>query len=100
LRELHPATLLPNGQVRVAGGAQFGEVLASAELYPPAPGRWTATDKMNTEREFHTATLLPNGRVLVAGGFSNDVHASAELYDPATELWTATGQMTTAREGH
>src|SRR6266513_4018883 len=41
-RTLHTATLLPNGKVLVAGGNN-GSALASAELYDPATGTWTAT---------------------------------------------------------
>jgi hypothetical protein len=91
----HTATLLPNGQVIVAGGVG----LASAELYNPAAGTWIATaNNMGTERVFHTATLLPNGKVLVAGG--DAVGNSAELYDPATDNWVPATNMTTARSSH
>ena len=93
-------TILPCGQVLVAGG-YGGAYLASAELYDPATGLWTATDSMATKRYRHTATLLPNGQVLVAGGFGNSGYlTSAELYDPATGLWTATGRLATARSFH
>ena len=94
-RLLHTATLLPNGQVLVAGG----ESLASAELYDPPTGMWTAADSMANARFDHTATLLPNGQVLVAGGGFSGL-ASAELYDPATGVWTATGSMAIARVSH
>ena len=88
-RWYHTATLLPNGQVLVAGGNDiFNNKLSSAELYDPASGLWTATGRMTTERIDHTATLLPNGQVLVAGGYNSRAYlSSAELYDPATGLW-------------
>ena len=58
-RVLRHATLLRDGRVLVAGGA---------ELYDPASGTWTATGKRNDERHGHAAVLLPDGKVLVAGG--------------------------------
>ena len=50
-RAYHTATLLPNGQVLVAGGYNGSCLLASAELYDPATGTWTATGSMATARE-------------------------------------------------
>ncbi len=82
-RELHTATLLPNGKVLVAGGfSSSGAPLASAELYDPSLGTWTTTGSLSVARAGHTATLLPNGQVLVAGGQSSTgiSTASAELY--------------------
>ena len=102
-RTFHTATLLPDGEVLVAGGEDSNSNrLANAELYDPTTGTWTATGSLNTARSGHTATLLPDGKVLVAGGFeseSDNFLASAELYDPATGSWTATGSLNTARAG-
>jgi hypothetical protein len=50
--------LLRNGKVLVAGGLDGYTVLASAELYDPASGSWTATDSLGNERYQQTATLL------------------------------------------
>jgi N-acetylneuraminic acid mutarotase len=115
------ATLLPDGKVLVAGGvADNTEVveLASAELYDPGTGTWSATGSMRSPRARHTATLLANGKVLVAGGFCaplgpgggatkgcpavepNGAMAVAELYDPRTGKWSPTGSMTTERSQH
>jgi N-acetylneuraminic acid mutarotase len=92
-RVSHTATLLPDGKVLVAGGftgssqaAQTVEI-ATAELYDPASGTWTATANMTIPRAWHTATLLQDDDVLVAGGASGgisntNVVASAEIYYP------------------
>ena len=102
-RARHTATLLPDGKVLVVGGnlsIRPFSYLASAELYDPASGTWTATGSLATGREYHTATLLPNGMVLVAGGFNGSELASAELYDPASGTWTATESLPTVRRIH
>lgn len=82
-REYHTATLLPNGQVLVAGG-DTGAALASSELYNPATGTWLLTNTLNTARTDAAATLLPNGKVLLAGGSPGGLGPSltnAELFD-------------------
>jgi hypothetical protein len=104
-RHGHTGTLLPNGEVLVAGGSSSGlssVALASAELYDPASGTWKATGGMNEARTGYTASLLRDGKMLVVGGLSGglDALASAELYDPTSGTWTATGGMNEARNDH
>ena len=70
-RHVHTTTLLPNGQVIVAGGGNSSGALAITEVYYYAIGTWTNTGSLNTARFSHTATLLPDGKVLVAGGATN-----------------------------
>jgi N-acetylneuraminic acid mutarotase len=103
----HTATLLPDGRVLVAGGYSEGgssNSTASAEVYDPSSGSWTAVGKMGTLRiGGWTATLLPNGEVLLVGGLRSGgtgVLASAELYDPGTATWTATASLGLSRAGH
>lgn len=112
-RESASATLLPDGEVLVAGGLYgcddgFCTDNASAELYDPSTGKWTRTARMLQAREQHTATLLKNGDVLVAGGldyggsYGNSTYrrlSTAELYDPSSATWTAAPSMSVARLG-
>jgi hypothetical protein len=107
----HAATLLSDGTVLVVAGAAIftdGDVsgpdpLASAEVYDPGSGSWTATASMIEARLGHTATLLADGEVLVTGGeggFGSGDPASAEVYNPGNRSWTVTGSMHAARAYH
>jgi hypothetical protein len=105
VRFSHTATLLTNGNVLVAGGntgAPFTGQLASAEIYNPATGTFSATGSMASPVENHSATLLADGDVLVAGGDSYNFATlpNAETYNPATGTFSPTGSMATARSTH
>ena len=99
----HTATLLPNGMVLVAGGVNATLRFASAELYDPASGTWTATGSLNTARIWPHGDLAAQRHGAGCRGIGLALRcflASAELYDPASGTWTATGSLNTARVNH
>lgn len=121
-RQGHAATLLLNGKVLIIGGVSgtsedgFGVPAASAELYDPSTGAFTATSIMmngiydpssvasttgdGVTRQYPgtgaTAFLLPDGRVFLGGTLLRDGrvffagYPTAELYDPVTNTFAAT----------
>jgi Galactose oxidase, central domain len=87
-RALHGATLLPNGQVLVAGGSN---ATTNAELYDPSKGTWTTTGSLPN---FHLVALalLQDGRALAVDE-SDSSFTPGQLYDSSTRQWTPTTQM-------
>jgi hypothetical protein len=98
----HTATLLPTGNVLVAGGGTFrtASPTASTFLYDPSNNTWSSAGDMAHSRKGHTATLLPNSQVLAAGGTSFRLNSSAELYDPFRGTWSQAGRLAKARVYH
>ncbi len=99
------ATLLPSGEVLVAGGSEGlpSRASSAAELYDPRTGQWRRTMSLHTARAYAVSALLPDGRVLIAGGATADKNynttlASAELYDERAGRWTTTGSLYQARQ--
>jgi len=101
-REQNATTLLPDGTVLFTGGHGGVPVpgggfdnLASAEIYNPLTGAFSAGGAMLTGRDILGATLLNNGQVLITGGNQyypccaggrdpqHPVVQVAELYRPA-----------------
>ncbi|WP_295435270.1 kelch repeat-containing protein [uncultured Thiodictyon sp.] len=118
-REFHSSTLLPDGRVLVAGGVGQNSLflsIASAEIYDPATGQWTAVPAMATPRstscngymEPFLATL-PNGKVMAAAGYrtiapsgclnghTRSLSALAEVFDVASLTWAPAAPLSTPR---
>jgi len=95
-----------SGKVLVVGGlgGTAGTTsLATAELFDPTAGTWTAAAALPSARHEGTTTLLASGQVLVAGGLSGTtVLNTAIRYNPAsgTGSWTPVANMATARRSH
>lgn len=89
------AAALPDGQILIAGGYNGNTgYLASAELFNPATGTFTAlpasgSTELQTARAGAVAATLPDGQVLIAGGENGSgALQSAELFNPATDTFT------------
>jgi hypothetical protein len=97
LRTAHTATLLLDGQVLITGGgASAGGSSATAELYNPTTGVFTATaGNMTAARTGHTATRLQDGTVLIEG---ND--GTSDVYDPGSGTFAAAGDPVTPLAAH
>ena len=85
----HTATLLPNGEVLLAGSTDAGGIGSKAgimaEIYDPIAGAFSPTEGM--DGPYDTATALADGSVLLtggslAGGNGAQPIGTAELYRP------------------
>jgi hypothetical protein len=102
VRSQQTDTLLPSGQVLLAGGYSYTTKIALCQLYNPVLQTFFPTGPMNDARVYHGATLLFSGKVLMTGGYisATDDLASAELYDPSGVFAYTKGSMPTGRSGH
>jgi hypothetical protein len=103
-RQSHAASkLAAQGKVLVTGGFATS-ILASAEIYDPSDGTFSATGDMVNARQNHTSNLLGSGRVLLAGGQGGPGGgtplASAEFFDPVDGTFSVTGTMADPRFFH
>ena len=87
-------TVLRDGRVLVIGGGA-----ASAELFDPATGLFTAAATPNSVAR-GPAALLSSGDVLLAGGVTGQPTGSAEVFSPAANSFTPVGSLAAPRHGH
>lgn len=93
----YDAVRLVDGRVLVVGGTGDESEPATAELYDPASGTWSATGSMLKPRSGFPLTLMLTGQVLVGDvddpdpTTEDDEIAGAEVYDPARGTWSSAG---------
>jgi hypothetical protein len=102
------ATLLSDERVLIAGGLvppvtgfpARTERTATAEVYDPATGRFSAVGPMAAPRYLHAASILADGTVLIVGGAHElppsslaTAASDAEIFDPATGTFRVTGSL-------
>jgi hypothetical protein len=118
-------SVLPNGQVLVAGGqvsTANGGVTNTAEIYNPTLAGFSSTtattvnpsiasstvENMQSARIYDTATVIPptnempSGAVVFAGGMDSNgnVLSSVEVYDVYTGVFYNLGNLSTPRMQH
>src|SRR5581483_9156826 len=81
------ATLLPNGDILIAGGEDAAQVgSTSVEVLSVATNTFSVKTSMSTGRLYHTATVLQTGDVFVTGGLhyspSFAILTASEIFDP------------------
>ncbi len=100
-RAVHTATLLPSGEVLVAGGCTVDSCEldargATTELFDPRTNSFRAGPRLAVPRDGHAAVAFPGGGVLVLGGWTpSGVTATAERFDGTR--FVTTGRMRMAR---
>jgi hypothetical protein len=116
-RAQHTATLLPSGEVLIAGGWNGHRVDAAddppwdplfAELFDPSNGTFRSTGSMSTTRIGHKAVRLSDGKVLMLGGIPipQNIHeqppspAYAELYDTETGAFSPLTNISLQQSGY
>ncbi|MHB1973975.1 MAG: kelch repeat-containing protein [Acidimicrobiales bacterium] len=102
------ATLLPGGEVLVAGGmtgtGTSASTTADAELYDPSTGTWSATGSLplGVEDAVMTAFTANGGGVLLAGGITKSsngaatVSGSSEVYEAPSGTFRAVATLPVA----
>jgi Galactose oxidase, central domain/Kelch motif len=94
-----PSSTPPPADVDVPN---VGAALATAELFDPATGEWSATGSMTYARFGADAVTLDDGRILIVGslfGYGHGVtvderaYDSAEIWDPATGRFSLAGRL-------
>lgn len=105
LAAYHPASLpetaSPGPRLADVTPPNVGSALATAELFDPATGSWSATGPLKYARFGAAAVTLADGRILVVGslgpdrGVAVDERAvdSAEIYDPKTGRFSLAGRL-------
>jgi len=111
-RIYHTATLLPNGNVLLAGGTDTAGLSGAAlgDLFQPGSATFAATTNQGTTALHFAAPLLQDGMVLLAGGEvsasrcgeGGSLISSAEaiLFDNSDANFSQTGDMSASRISH
>ena len=96
-------SLLPGGDVLIAGGDRGSGPVVSIDRFNLATGGFTYQTALSAARMKHSASVLKDGRVLFTGGLGVGTGGSlsaltwSELYDPSANTITSAAPLKLAR---
>jgi Bacterial Ig-like domain (group 3)/MBG domain (YGX type)/Galactose oxidase, central domain/Kelch motif len=99
-------SVLPNGDVLIAGGDNGSGPVSSIERFSPTSGSFVYQTTLSVARMRHAASALKDGRILftggigVAGGGSLTALTWTEIYDPTSNSIAAGPTLNVARSAH
>jgi N-acetylneuraminic acid mutarotase len=92
-RSAHTATLLPGGDVLVAGGNNTAS-LNTADMITPDSGSWKAVNgSLSVARYSPMSITLKDGRVMVLGGQTAELLDNVDIYNPVSATWSTAASM-------
>lgn len=108
-RDSASAVTLADGRVLIVGGTVNLESApiqqASAEIYDPTTGRWSAAGTLATARSGFVLVALRDGGAIAAGGLGglgttgSAYLLTVERFDPVANSWSPTGDLPTPVAG-
>jgi hypothetical protein len=99
-RQDQSATLLPNGDVLIAGASPAPDASVSySDLFSPKTNSWISLPNMHNARCGQGAVLLPTGNAMVIGGGCgwSDQTSGVEEFNWATKTWTQVAPLSAPR---
>ncbi|CAG8616604.1 6921_t:CDS:2, partial [Gigaspora rosea] len=91
-RQLHTATLLPDGRIIMIGGS-FSSDVGQLDVYDTKTNQWTNITATKNDVippiVGHTATLLPdNQSILICGGSNQSAYSGLAVLNASNYVWT------------
>ncbi len=99
-RSFAQSTLLPNGEVLIAGGSNGSTYHSSTEIYNPVTGTWRKVPGMVQGRYLAAMAQISDTEVMVVGGADGTSDfSSTEIFDIVANTWRSNGNINSTNRG-